>query len=288
MTKNIPVSEFLPAPVAAIQNVDGPACGTTAASTPRLLVVEDQAVNRKVLKHQLAQLGVDCMLAENGVEALSLVSANEFDIIITDCAMPEMDGLELIRRLRVLETQGRRRSTVIALTAHVGAASAEHCYAAGADAYLAKPLRLAELAEALRQWHGGDPSHTASRTAAMAPQEASAAGGDAAIDSTALAAILGSEDPRLLRLTMRDFLSAWQESLPELRQLLEQRDADALCEAAHAAKGLAHYGAATRLAGDCGWLERLARERRWIEAAAAFEALAFETRRVQTQLAQLE
>jgi len=288
MRKTISTSDILPAHVAATRIVGDQACGSTAALVPRLLVVEDQPVNRKVLKHQLAQLGMDCMLAENGAEALALMSGNVFDIIITDCAMPEMDGLELIRRLRVLETGGRQRSMVIALTAHVGAASAELCYEAGADAYLAKPLRLAELAEALRRWHGDDPSLAASPTAAMAPREAPADGGHTPIDSTALAAILGDEDPRLLRLTMQDFFSAWQESLPELRQLLEQRDADALCEAAHAAKGLAHYGAAARLAGDCGRLERLARERRWIEAAAAFEALALETRRLQAQLAQLE
>ncbi|MGE5767523.1 MAG: response regulator [Bacteroidota bacterium] len=255
---------------------------------PRLLVVEDQAMNRKVLQQQLEQLGMQCMLAQNGAAALALMAGNLFDIVITDCAMPEMDGLELIRRLRALEAQGRPRSMVIALTAHAGAASAERCYEAGADAYLAKPLRLAELADALQRWHDASPPLTAFQAAAMSPGDVPSQGARAPVDDATLAAILGDDDPWLLHRVKQDFFAAWQESFLELRRLLEQRDADALCEAAHAAKGLAHYGAAARLAGDCGRLELLAREGRWTEAVAAFEALAFETRRLQAQLARLE
>jgi CheY-like chemotaxis protein/HPt (histidine-containing phosphotransfer) domain-containing protein len=256
-----------------------------AGLAPRLLVVEDQPMNQKVLQHQLEHLGVDCGLARNGQEALDLLADNRYDIIITDCSMPVMDGLELTRRLRALEAAGRPRSAIIAVTANTD--SARLCYEAGADAYLPKPLTLAGLRETLTQWHlEGMP---------LAPEDdgnarpATCGGDDAGepIDRDALARILGDSGPDLIDRVMRDFLGSWQDSLAAIGRELKRQDPAAMAEVAHAAKGTAQYGAAAQLAADCARLEKLVRAERWPEAAATVERLRIETHRLQIYLTRL-
>ncbi|MGD1876527.1 MAG: ATP-binding protein [Kiloniellaceae bacterium] len=262
----------------------------TPDGAPRLLVVEDQPMNQKVLQRQLERLGIDCQLAENGQAALDLLAHIHYDVIITDCSMPVMDGLELTRRVRAQEAEGRQRSTIIALTANAITGSAQACYEAGADAYLSKPLKLAELSATLMQWHNAAPATNAGNDgtnvgdkadATASPSEDDAA---PAIDRAALARLIGQDDPAAIDQIAREFFYSWQDSLSALDHLLKQQDAEGLAEAAHAAKGTAHYGAAERLATVCASLEALARSERWTEAAAAVQDLKCETRRLQTSL----
>jgi HPt (histidine-containing phosphotransfer) domain-containing protein len=157
------------------------------------------------------------------------------------------------------------------------------------DAFLTKPLNLAELHSVLRQWHQGGPSAaTVAPAAAVTP--AAPAPIDAAplerppIDRADLARILGDDDPAQLDRIVRAFCHSWQESLAAIEHLLERRDAPGLAEAAHAAKGIAQYGAAGRLAAAAGELEALARAENWTQAAASVRYLNSETRRLEAFL----
>ena len=269
-------------------DTDGPQAESLAfpaGLAPSLLVVEDQPMNQKVLQHQLEHLGVDCGLAENGQEALDLLADNRYDIIITDCSMPVMDGLELTRRLRALEAAGRPRSTVIAITANTD--SAQLCYEAGADAYLSKPLTLAELRETLTQWHLGEQPPAPEDDGNKRPAACVSDNTREPIDRDALARILGDSGPGVIDRVMRDFFGSWQDSLAAIGQELKHRDPSGMAEAAHAAKGMAQYGAAAQLAADCARLEKLARDECWPEAATTVERLKIETRRLQIYLTRL-
>ena len=120
-----------------------------------ILIVDDHPLNRMLLKQQLGMLGVRVEAATDGVEALSLWQNKDrhFDLIITDCHMPVMDGYELTYRIRDLEQQaGTKRIPIIAWTANVLVEEAEHCHAAGMDGLLTKPTELADLRAMLFKW----------------------------------------------------------------------------------------------------------------------------------------
>ncbi len=259
---------------------------------PSLLVVEDQPMNQRVLERQLERLGIGCDLAANGREALDLLARKRYDVIITDCAMPVMDGLALTRRIRAEEAAGRPRSTIIALTANAITGSAQACYAAGVDAYLTKPLKLGELSNALIQGghagsghagdgHPGAPQPAEPRDAAPAP---AAEPKEDPIDRTALAEMIGQNDPEQIDQVVREFFYSWQDSLSAIEHQLGEQNAAELAEAAHAAKGTARYGMARRLAEECALLEGLATPARWAAATATVERLKKETRRLQIHL----
>ncbi|MEQ9607282.1 MAG: ATP-binding protein, partial [Kiloniellaceae bacterium] len=277
------------APRDAAPEADGDICRFPTGAAPRVLVVDDQAMNRRVLERQLERLNIDCDLADDGRQALDLLTRRRYDIVIADCAMPVMDGLEMTRQLRAAEAAaGRARTTVIALTANAITGASQDCYAAGMDAFLTKPLQLAELSDVLRQWHQNGPQAAAAAPAAPAPREATPMDRPPIdrppIDRADLARILGDDDPAQLDRIIEAFCHSWQESLAAIEQLLERQDAAGLAEAAHAAKGIAQYGAAGRLAAAAAELEALARAENWAQAAASVRYLKSETRRLEAFL----
>jgi signal transduction histidine kinase/ActR/RegA family two-component response regulator len=120
-----------------------------------ILIVDDHPLNRMLLKQQLGMLGVQVEAAADGAGALSLWQDKDrhFDLIITDCHMPVMDGYELTYRIRDRERQaGTKRIPIIAWTANVLVDEAEHCHAAGMDDLLTKPTELADLRAMLLKW----------------------------------------------------------------------------------------------------------------------------------------
>ena len=120
-----------------------------ALAGSRLLLVEDNRTNQKVATAILKKMGCDTIVAENGLEALEKFKTNSnFDAILMDCQMPQMDGYETARRLRLAGCC----NPIIALTASAMSGEREVCLAAGMDDYLTKPFRPAELAKVLRTW----------------------------------------------------------------------------------------------------------------------------------------
>jgi len=117
-----------------------------------ILVVEDNPVNRKVVEKVLLKMGISTVhKAENGMEALDLLGASPVDLVLMDCQMPVLDGLEATRILRERETGGGR-VPVVALTAQAMAGDREACLSAGMDDYLIKPVTHAALLEMLLRY----------------------------------------------------------------------------------------------------------------------------------------
>jgi CheY-like chemotaxis protein len=114
----------------------------------RVLVAEDNPVNWRLLEVQLARLGARATQAADGARAVELAAEQDFDAILMDCQMPDVDGFEATRRIRALAGT-RGRVPIVALTANALTGDRERCLAAGMDSYLAKPVRREELAAAL-------------------------------------------------------------------------------------------------------------------------------------------
>ncbi|KKM22303.1 hypothetical protein LCGC14_1626660, partial [marine sediment metagenome] len=140
-------------------NVDG-ISGKSASKISNLpnfnasvLLVEDDLINQEVAKGLLSKLGLTAQIAANGVQALQALSEKEFDIVLMDCMMPEMDGYEATRKLRRGESgTSNQEKPVIALTANVMDGSKEECLAAGMSDFLSKPIMPQELITMLQRW----------------------------------------------------------------------------------------------------------------------------------------
>ena len=119
-----------------------------AARNPlRILLVEDNLINQKVGLKMLSQFGYTADVANNGVEGRALAAQSEYDLILMDIQMPEMDGMESSALIR--EAAGPRKPFIVALTAEALEGDRERFLAAGFSAYLSKPLQVKKLREVL-------------------------------------------------------------------------------------------------------------------------------------------
>jgi CheY-like chemotaxis protein len=117
----------------------------------RVLVVDDNPVNRRIAEAMLRRLGCVVETADDGAAALEAWSAAPWDLVLMDCQMPVLDGYDATRRIREVEAEsGRRHTQVVALTAHALAGDREVCLAAGMDDYLTKPVTLDRLSAKVR------------------------------------------------------------------------------------------------------------------------------------------
>jgi PAS domain S-box-containing protein len=118
----------------------------------RVLLAEDNAVNRKVATRLLEKRGHQVVVTSNGKEALAALQKDTYDLVLMDVQMPEMDGLEATRTIRRLEQGTEFHQPIIALTAHAMMGDRERCLEAGMDGYLTKPLRAQELDQLLETY----------------------------------------------------------------------------------------------------------------------------------------
>jgi len=119
-----------------------------------ILLVEDNLVNQRVATRLLEKRGHRVAVAGNGREALQALEQQNYDLVLMDVQMPEMDGLEATAKIREMERHGARHQPVVALTARAMKEDLEHCLSAGMDGYLAKPIRPRELDDLLDKCAG--------------------------------------------------------------------------------------------------------------------------------------
>jgi len=127
---------------------------TNGKDLKKVLIVEDNPVNQTVLKLQLEKLGYASDLAADGKQGLQAFKDGHYDVVLTDCQMPEMDGFEMT--LAIWDYESRfpavAKTPIIAITANVLAGEADRCRAAGMDDYVAKPVKLSDLKEKMSNW----------------------------------------------------------------------------------------------------------------------------------------
>lgn len=121
---------------------------SVSTRTPlRILLAEDNRVNQVVATRMLEKMGHRVMLAGNGREVLAMLGSNQFDVVMMDIEMPEMDGFTTARTIREQERVSGRHQYIVAMTAHAMSGDRERCLAGGMDGYISKPIRQAELFE---------------------------------------------------------------------------------------------------------------------------------------------
>src|SRR5579871_3890895 len=115
----------------------------------RVLLAEDNPVNQTLAVRVLERLGHRVQVANNGREAIERAEAEQFDLILMDVQMPEMDGLEATSAIRAAEAGTGKHVPIVAMTAHAMKGDREKCLGAGMDGYLAKPIRIDDLKQVI-------------------------------------------------------------------------------------------------------------------------------------------
>ena len=196
----------------------------------RVLVAEDNPVNQRVVLHQLSSLGCHAELAETGQEALEKFSEAQYDLVLMDCQMPEMDGYTATGEMRKKE-DGKQRTPIVSMTAHALDGDREKCLDAGMDDYLAKPVNREDLSAILGRW-------CSQETPSQAPEAKP-------IPSDVLDLQAGIQHLRQALMDDRDavvglidsFLESTPDLLSRLGRALKNRDAGATASLSHELKG---------------------------------------------------
>jgi PAS domain S-box-containing protein len=266
----------------------------------RILLVEDNPVNREVACGMLETFNLRIDMAENGREAVAAVESAEYALIFMDCQMPEMDGLTATQLIREREASiappsplNVHRSVyhvpIVALTAHAMQGDREVCLAAGMDDYLTKPFTLSQLEQVLARWVFnrrpvqvevcGDVTSAPLQQNPANPQEVPALQkGEprqdtivepTTIDQAALAAIRVLQrpgQPDIVARIVTQYMDSSPEIIDRIRRAVLSKDAVELRAAAHRLKSSSAQLGASALASDCRELER-----HYADACAVFQ-----------------
>lgn len=119
----------------------------------KILVADDNEINRKIIRIILQKLGYSCVEAENGEDALKMYQSGDYDYIFMDLDMPEMDGIETTQAIRESESDTGRKTEIIAVTANVSQETRLKCRRVGMNGYLEKPITASVIKDQLlRSW----------------------------------------------------------------------------------------------------------------------------------------
>ncbi len=245
----------------------------------RVLLAEDNLANQEVALAMLRNLGVEAEVAANGVDVISLLERQQFDLILMDCQMPVMDGFQATAAIRAAEGP-ERHIPIVALTANAVAGDRQRCIDSGMDEYLSKPFTQDQLGDMLRRWlqaiqlaprdGGAGPAASPAGHGGSAPAPALQDGG---IDAQALDTIRQLRPGLLLRV-----LNAWLAESPGLYQDMVQAagqgDGAALFRAAHTLKNSSANVGARHLSQLCAELEQRGRHGQLDEIDVAMAELA--------------
>jgi signal transduction histidine kinase/CheY-like chemotaxis protein/HPt (histidine-containing phosphotransfer) domain-containing protein len=246
----------------------------------RVLLVDDNAVNRKVARAALKGLGVEVVEAETGRAALATLDRETFDLVLMDMNMPVMDGLEATQRIRTAEADnGSSRLPILAMTANVLPEALNACRAAGMDGFVQKPFLKAQMIEALSNW-----LKTRSGDTATTPAAAGAVPEAGAIDLEIyrqLEDTMGSE----MEMLVNEFIGGAAQLIRNMSAAAREQDPKTLKSNAHQLKSTAATVGALRLSAlaarleaspsAAAWNDETAREHDVLQAefAAVQEAL---------------
>jgi PAS domain S-box-containing protein len=264
-----------------------PLTATTAQSPPvpskakaRVLVVEDNLTNQKVVARQLTALGYQAKIVGGARHALKEVAQEHYDIMLLDCELPDMDGYDAVRELRKQEGAGAHLP-VVALTAHASEGQREKCLSAGMDDFLSKPVRLSALGQCIEKWSNGkfNKPATLQSSDAFSTKET----GDEGFDRAQLAAVaklVRANGSNALGELINEFLRDVRIRIVEIKQAIESEDLRQLGLLAHSLVSASAVLGAMRFSRLCSAIEHCARAGSLNEAAFALRDLETEAKKL--------
>jgi CheY-like chemotaxis protein/HPt (histidine-containing phosphotransfer) domain-containing protein len=251
---------------------------------------DDNAINQKVAARILQQLGYQPGLAANGREALDALDRQPYDFILMDVMMPEMDGLEATRVIRERQRSGApnysSRIVIVALTAHAMQGDREKCLAAGMDDYLAKPIRPADVRQAIERWYPQNGTTRPVKSAPAAEPAAPPPPAEPPVDMDRLNSLVDG-DPGGLRELVELYLKQTTQQMAQLEAAVRARNASDIRRVAHSCAGASATLGMTRLVPLLRDLEKQGASGTLTNAAQVCEKAASEFQLIQHFLAAL-
>lgn len=231
----------------------------------RILLVEDNLTNRDVALTMLEKLGYWADAVTNGRVAVEAVAENNYDLVLMDCQMPEMDGYEATRRIRTRENKKGNKSKkdkgphipIVAMTAHAMKGDREKCLDAGMDDYIPKPVDPHMLSEVLDKWLSS--SKTTNHTHSEEPVLAQSVDLTETFDRAGLLERLMG-DERLLDRVVETFLEDTRRLVTELKEMVSNNDLEGIKRHTHTIKGAAGNVCAPAMQGLAQETEKAAKE----------------------------
>jgi signal transduction histidine kinase/DNA-binding response OmpR family regulator len=239
----------------------------------KILLAEDNAVNRMVATHMLQKMGHRITIAVNGYEALEKWKSHPFDVILMDIQMPEMDGFTATKKIRESEHGTSTHVPIVAMTAHAMKGDRERCLAAGMDGYVPKPVNRAALKQAIT---AVAPAGT-SWTSAYLPE--------ITWDMDRTLSGLGG-DEKLLSEVVSIFVNGIPRHLAGLQQAIAQGDAKTVEEIAHTLRGELGYLEIAEISRQARELEEMGRNQDLRDASSLYEVLSSGIEQVVTSIGQ--
>jgi PAS domain S-box-containing protein len=225
-----------------------------------VLIAEDNEINRTVVLALLAKLGLQAAVAHNGREAIEMAAGHDYDAILMDCLMPEVDGFQATRRIR--EDERARHVPIIAMTALSMPGDRERCLAAGMDDYLSKPIRRVALDAAIHRWLPADEPHASAQSpgngdgldahSASRPEED-------VLDQATIAQLRETLTPEMREQLLDTFDGQREKCVADIGEAVQRGDRDEVRRLAHLLKGSSASLGATSLRLCCERLEHLGR-----------------------------
>ena len=293
LTKPVRLTELHRALIGCTDESTPPAERTIALKKPagmlpalqgRILVVEDQPLNREVAIGMLTSLGLEVETAHHGQQALDIVQTRSFDAILMDCEMPVMDGFSATRAVRAREPAGTH-IPIIALTADVTSTGRAACLAAGMDDHLAKPFRREMLHGILARWLGKPKLEAGMQSDSK--QSPDAAPGTQLLDGATLDALraLPRTGPKdMLTHIGEMYLLDSRGLIATIEQSLSSGNGVELARAAHAWRSYNGNVGAMALAQLCRELEEAGRAANFSSARATYALIEALHSRVRDEL----
>jgi CheY-like chemotaxis protein len=268
------------------------------AARPRLLLVEDNAVNQRVGVVMAEKRGYQVDVAANGLEAIDAVTRGGYVVVLMDCQMPKLDGYSATAEIRRREGEGTvPRTPIIAMTADAGPGAREKCLAAGMDDYLSKPMSGDELDRLLRKWaplpgssgarsRQGDPALDSAPTSTSPSHRPTPIVRAPAVDPAALEKLraMRQGDSDLVLEVIDLFLQETPDRLVALRDGLSRGDLPLIARVAHTIRGSAGHLGAKGLVALCARVEDKARQGVPFNNAFALSSIEEEIERVREAL----
>lgn len=246
-----------------------------------LLLAEDNVVNQEVMLSLLSNYGIKPAIAENGREVLKLIGGQDFDLILMDCQMPEMDGFETTEKIRTLERDDRREAVnIVALTANAMKGDREKCLVVGMNDYLSKPVKEQELETILRKWLHNKISDEVS----IASTQATSGGSKlSAIDQETIEKLRAVTKDKFASL-IAIFLSNGEDLMQSVGQGIDQENVEEIKRATHALRATSGQMGALKLQKIVMRIEDRCKIANWEELAAMYEEARVQWAQVQSEL----
>jgi CheY-like chemotaxis protein/HPt (histidine-containing phosphotransfer) domain-containing protein len=220
----------------------------------RVLLAEDNLVNQDVARAMLAKLGLEVEIAHNGKEALELVSKHDYDVILMDCQMPVMDGLEATSLIRKQLKNGVKLP-IIAVTANASEEDRSQCLGAGMNDFLSKPYSLNQLRQILLSWLPKEKINTTDTESKIPDTSTSNSPVLNPIQLDQIRSLDTSGKNQLIHRILQAFLETTESYIQQIEQTLIHENAESLRQAAHALKSSSANIGAESLAKICKELE---------------------------------